>query len=801
MKILCIEDDVNLVLMLKAVLVNQGYQVDLAEDGEAGWQLAQKYSYNLIILDLLLPKIDGMHLCKLLRSNDSIDVQHNRNTPVMLMTALDTVTNKVTGLDVGADDYIVKPFNMDEFLARIRVLLRRSGNQISACLNWGELCLNPNTCEVSYAGQPIHLFKKEYEILEMFLRHPQQIFSHNLLLDSLWEADEIPTHGALRAHIKGIRNKLKKAGANNIFETVYKLGYRLKPLAVANASQITITTPKKQFLPISISPTDSLIPELRELWHQSRQSYQERLLIIQKAVTALVAGKLTPEQQHEAEREAHTLIGSLGSFGLDKSSDICRQIQQILQQAHLLGKPKAEELKLLVAQLQHCIEMDAPNILGLNNSLVSHLLIIDNDIGLAKDIATEGINRGFNVNIATNSEQAEQILVSGAIDVILLNLDYQNNLEIGLSFLAKIRSQYSQIPVVIITQADSFATRLEVARLRISYFLIKPISSSQVVALLTQVLHQNHPPLYRLLVVDDDPGILQLVYQILSPYGYQVTLLDQPLQFWETLEQTNPDLLILDIELLTPEKGDNTRKLSVNGFDLCQIIRNDWQWNRLPILFLSAHTDVETIQHSFAVGANDFLSKPIVAKELQARIRTRLEQQANWKLTEVDELTGLSIRSKALKNLTKLLQQAQSQQQTLSLAMLDIDFFKLINDKYGHPTGDRVLSYFGQLLNQSFCQQGVIGRWGGEEFVIGMCGVTAKASCELLTQILQKLRQHSFTTDREISFQITFSAGVAEFPGDGQDIQALLQAADAALYKAKQQGRSLVLLATDNYTK
>ncbi|MCC5632570.1 response regulator [Nostoc sphaeroides CHAB 2801] len=144
--------------------------------------------------------------------------------------------------------------------------------------------------------------------------------------------------------------------------------------------------------------------------------------------------------------------------------------------------------------------------------------------------------------------------------------------------------------------------------------------------------------IYRLLLVDDDPGILQLVAQILSPYGYQITLLDQPDKFWETLEETNPDLLILDVELFTTHQAKNIKQVPLSGFDLCQVIRSDLRWNRLPILFLSAHTDVETIQHSFAVGANDFLNKPIVATELQTRVRTRLEQQQIWKFTETEAL-------------------------------------------------------------------------------------------------------------------------------------------------------------------
>lgn len=195
------------------------------------------------------------------------------------------------------------------------------------------------------------------------------------------------------------------------------------------------------------------------------------------------------------------------------------------------------------------------------------------------------------------------------------------------------------------------------------------------------------------------------------------------------------------------------------------------------------------------------MNKPIVATELQTRVRTRLEQQQIWKFTETDPLTGVNLRRKALEDLTRLLQQAQRQQQLLSLAVLDLDFFKSINDKYGHLAGDGVLSYLGQLLKQSFHLEDVVGRWGGEEFVVGIYGMTGQASRERLTQVLQTLQQHLFFISEEISFQVTFSAGIAQFPNDGKDVQTLFQTADATLYQAKQQGRNLVLLAARDYTK
>ncbi|MCM0590172.1 MAG: response regulator [Gloeotrichia echinulata CP02] len=359
MKVLCVEDDQNLAQMLQLALVKQRYHVDLAADGEIGWDLAQAYVYDLILLDLMLPKLDGMSFCQQLRAGKSFTLTPNRDTPVILITALDAVTNKVIGLDAGADDYLVKPFNLEELLARIRALLRRNQGRRSPLLSWGELYLNPQSCEVSYRGQPILLAAKEYEILELFLRNPDQIFSPSRLLERVWAVDEFPSEGAVRAHMKGLRQKLRQAGADNIFETIYKLGYRLKQEQLTGEN-IGEGKEKERTIPpapqsTASPPETSFVSDLKAVWLECQQSYGDRLAIIQQAVMALQKGMLSPALQHQAEQEAHTLSGSLGCFGLDEASDLLRQIQQILKQDQPLGEPDAEQLTQLLMGLQELV--------------------------------------------------------------------------------------------------------------------------------------------------------------------------------------------------------------------------------------------------------------------------------------------------------------------------------------------------------------------------------------------------------------------------------------------------------------
>lgn len=223
MKILLVEDDDRIAQSLAEALNDQNYIVDIAEDGELGWEYIDASSYDLVILDVMLPKQDGISLCQLLRRS-------GYTMPVLMLTAKDTRDDKVLSLDVGADDYVVKPFDLQELLARIRALLRRGNTLQPAVLDWGNLQLDPAICEVTYANQLLHLTPKEYGLLELFLRNQGRVLSADFILDQLWSVEDLPGKETVKVHIRGLRQKLKAAGATeDVVETVYGLGYRLNP--------------------------------------------------------------------------------------------------------------------------------------------------------------------------------------------------------------------------------------------------------------------------------------------------------------------------------------------------------------------------------------------------------------------------------------------------------------------------------------------------------------------------------------------------------------------------------------------
>ncbi|MEO1095962.1 MAG: response regulator transcription factor [Cyanobacteria bacterium J06638_28] len=227
MRILLVEDDIQLGEGLTEALTDEGYVVDWVTDGELGRNQAIDLSYDLMVLDVVLPKINGISLCKQLR-------EMGKRTPILMLTARDTNTDKVAGLDAGADDYVVKPFDLLVLLARLRALLRRSTlGEISAAslLVWEKIQLDPVTHEAFYDRTPLQLTRKEFSLLEVFLRSGRRILSRTVLIDQCWSMDALPNEETVKSHLKSLRQKLRKAGSpNDLIETVHGVGYRLKQL-------------------------------------------------------------------------------------------------------------------------------------------------------------------------------------------------------------------------------------------------------------------------------------------------------------------------------------------------------------------------------------------------------------------------------------------------------------------------------------------------------------------------------------------------------------------------------------------
>lgn len=523
-----------------------------------------------------------------------------------------------------------------------------------------------------------------------------------------------------------------------------------------------------------------------KIWERFKEATINRLIVLEQAVMALLEGILSDELRRQAEREAHKLAGSVGMFGFAEGSRLARTIEQMLQAGTPLGQAETLRLSELVVLLRR--ELEQPSTVqseceSLPDTGRPLLLVIDSDTTLAERLVTEGTAASLRVTTAADVPTAREIFRREHPDVVLFDPFLSGAAEEGLTLLAELTGRIPSLPVLILTAKDTFLDRIEVARLGGRRFLQKPLPPARVLEEVTQVLQETQATTARVLAVDDDPQILARLRALLEPQNIHLVTLEDPHRFWDTLEESSPDLLVLDVDM--PD---------LSGIELCRVVRNDPRWSEMPVVFLTARTDADTVRRMFAAGADDFVSKPIVGPELVARTVNRLERsQLLRSIAETDSLTGLANRRRSTEVLNQFLRLAAHQQQSLSLAVVELDRFKPINDWYGHACGDEVLHYVGRLLQQSFRREDVVARWGGEEFVVGMYTMAREEAAQLLTKTLKTLRAHEFRTADGALFRVTFSAGVAEYPADGADIQTLYRAADRALVQAKEEGRDRVL--------
>lgn len=624
MKILLVEADELLSASLTKLLEANHYTVDLASDGQAGLNSATAVDYDLILLDVQVPKLDGIHLCRQLRFQ-------NYGKPILLLTANDSDADAIAGFDAGADDYISKLCASEVLLARIRTLLRRSGASIlqnaakdtNTTLTWGDLCLSLDSGRVTFREQVITLTATEYNLLELFLRNPDRIFSRSAILDRLWGLDNAPTDRAIVTHVKDVRKKLKAGGlTEDLIETVYGMGYRLKPAPQSSYSG-TASPSKQRTQPPQIQSQKPQSATNQVL--QRSQTFDQQVAVLRQA--AARSGEMPTELQQAAKQEAHKLAGSLASFGYPEGSRVARSIEHLLIGNDSLSPEEATEFVELVTALQQALaKSPTPKSTALGTSSASlaaasnhQVLVIDDDAILTEQLAAEAQTWGFHLKIASNPEIARSYLKSSTFDAILLDLSFADTEEDGLSLLQEIAEQFSAEtvvpPTVVFTGRDSLTDRLAVSRLGARQFLHKPATSEQIFQAITRLLSKPQALEAKLLIVDDDPAMLSLLSTLLSPWGLEVVTLNEPQHFWQVLVATSPNLILLDLEM--PQ---------VSGLELCQVVRQDGQWGDLPILVVTAHTNADSLQKAFAAGADDFITKPVLGPELVTRVLSRIER-------------------------------------------------------------------------------------------------------------------------------------------------------------------------------
>jgi DNA-binding response OmpR family regulator/HPt (histidine-containing phosphotransfer) domain-containing protein len=586
MRILVVEDDPIIAQLIEAILQQHKYAIDFATDGQMGLDLSDAYEYDAILLDVSLPKKDGISVCQQIRAQGN-------TVPILLLTGLDSPADRARGLDAGADDYLGKPFDPEELLARLRAILRRSHQPSTPILTWGNLQLDPVGATVTYGGKLVSVTPKEYALLELLLRNSKRVFSCNAILDHLWSYGGTPSEEAIRTHIKGLRHKLKLAGAAaDLIETVYGIGYRLKPVTAPGGDLLTDT------------------------WEKFKGQVHEQVAVLERLSVRFLNQDLQSDWQEIGRNIAHSLSGSLGMFGFSLSSELARQIEKLLSGRKDLTAEQGQWLFSMVAALQEELDrpVSLPDLYCFDPDPATEILLVSVDRDLDRSIQSIRIDRQWDIQIVPTIAAAKSQLRYHLPRCILLAPAVAQQTAEVVRLLVEVGKHVPAIPVILL--ADAPGLHPEIYQRFGTCLSICLTNPKDIILEIDRSISQVESTQTHVFIVDDDLKILAILRALLVPWGFRITTLADPQKFWEVLPVAKPDLLILDVEMPT-----------MSGLELCQSVRDRADWSHLPIIFLTAHLEPGLIQQVFAIGADDFVTKPVVGPEIISRITNLMERQ------------------------------------------------------------------------------------------------------------------------------------------------------------------------------
>ena len=505
------------------------------------------------------------------------------------------------------------------------------------------------------------------------------------------------------------------------------------------------------------------------------------LLAEMKKATKEALASRDPEALRKAQEMAHRIRGTAGSLGFREASaqaaemeeDVSRQLTRLQRPQEVVATPPEEVAPESIPPSRRA-------------SLVLEgmtLLVVDADAAtraMAARLAREHM-LGF-VPARTPAEALESASLYPPSAAILALAPATTEESCRLARDLRKIPGCSALPVIFVASEDRLELRLAAARAKADLFLAGAISEESF-STIVELLRAKEAPSSKVLIVDDDPRMAEALRLMLQQAHYRASVLTSPERLFEALEQERPEVVLLD-----------ARMPRINGFDLCRMIRASVRWRHLLVFFLTASSSLETRLAAFESGGDDWILKPVLQQELLVRIEARQERlrAMNERATR-DPLTGLLTRQALLARFSKLVDQSRGTQRPFSLALLDVDHFKSVNDLHGHASGDRVLAGLGQLLLSRLRQGDVSARWGGEEFVILLEGEGIGNAHLVMNRLLKEVRTLAFRSDAGERFHITFSAGLAEYPRDAETLEELVRTADVQLYKAKSEGRNRVL--------
>lgn len=487
----------------------------------------------------------------------------------------------------------------------------------------------------------------------------------------------------------------------------------------------------------------------------------------------------------------HTLAGSAGTFGQAELGACAKKLEQQcqiwLKSQQAPAKEDIEQFLLSFAHLRQQkqlmvseFKLPATKTTSEKNAVLIYLL--EGEGETARHLCLTLATFGYQVEWFQQFAALEHALSAQKPDALIIDIELPGEAGAALQFIHRLQVDQQKLPLFVLTSHDDFDHYLQAVRSGALGYFVKPLNASALEARLQRMLSARQRDAYRVLIVDDDLLLAKHYALVLESAGLRAEILTEPAEIFAGLRKFHPDVILLDVNM--PQ---------CTGPELAQLIRLQDEWLGVPIIYLSSETDSERQLEVLVKAGDDFLTKPISDNALVVAIFARAQRARQ--LAEVmtkDSLTGLLQHAHIKERLASELVRSNRQQQQFSVVMLDIDHFKKVNDSYGHLTGDQVITSLANLLKQQLRKSDLIGRYGGEEFLL----VLPDCSVEKALKIVDKMRiafgRLPFTVENH-KFHCTFSAGIASGLGAEFSDQVIEQA-DQALYQAKSAGRNQVII-------
>ncbi len=531
--------------------------------------------------------------------------------------------------------------------------------------------------------------------------------------------------------------------------------------------------------------------KLALLRQRFRDKAAEEIDVLAHLIESIRSGNPDPADVDAAYRLLHRLAGSAGTFGFTHLGEEARRLELFL-------KPMAEGVDNLtdsVSQIddefcdhlaglkellrdQDAIETNQPSANPFDSTVDEHkVLVFDPDKAHVEDLIDSLKLYGYPAKWLQSTEGWRDTL-KGLPSVVIIQAGQ------FLAGSAHFSNSYADIPIICVGRDDSFSLRYALAKAGAEAYFCEPLNSPMLTDHLERLVTDHADAVSgRVLIVDDDPELLEHYRLVLTTGGMDARTVSDPAELLPTLSEFRPDILLMDVQM-----GQ------FSGPALARMLRFEPEWLSLPIVYLSSESDREIQLEALAKGGDDFLTKPVSDSFLLRTVRIRCYRAKQLdKLVSRDSLTGLLKHSLVKSEVAKEHARSMRMKHPSVVAMLDLDHFKQVNDTQGHRAGDLVIKGLANLLRHRLRKTDIIGRYGGEEFVVALPDCNVTRAGEVLQAICEDFSKITFRGNAG-DFNVTLSIGAADLSGY-YDAEDAIEAADQALYERKRFGRNGVSVA------